>query len=974
MKVLRSTLFAATAVVFAACGDKVTVTQPAAATPQVLSVSVAPSTATMSVTSPASTLTLTAAISADAGATTTPVTWTSSDAAKVSVVGTTSSAVVTALAATPGVAVCAAVGGKTGCATIVVQAAPTVIPASVSIQSVTVNPGGAPVVPTAVAGQIDVRVNVSPGNQTVQRVVLLVGTTRTDSQVFTAAQSAALRSAADEAIANQSAFPPILFSVNTASFNATTGVPTWTNGTGRTVSVQLYVSTAPTVSSASATWASALTFANANTYTLTSSFTGTTGSANSAAGFAYRRGSLSLSVLPVIYTGGITMAAGTITFGNGAATSCDRSGTSARTVALTAPVAPATAWTGTIVYTDGSAAAAGDLDLYEFDQTVATCPAGSINVGEGFTVTATDNNGNGFLGGVGGANAAANLWRVDNRPPTVPAGANNAGTGLIRINVNPFGRANGWINDAVVLNAAATSATGTTANNFLCGSSAAGFGAACIALDTLPRDAGVGGAVYSTQVGTTKTLATTAAAITSAASLAPSATNAGYCAIAYASDALGNKTASPSTTTACAAEVNSALIGVDRYSPTINYCAAPPVAPCVAGSIAANARLSGGTVGGEFIVTVNDTGLVGNSGMLLTAPVKMTISRRAAGTTPNSAGTTILRDGTGAATVTALTATGVVAAAPNYSTSFTGITGAANHAYWTHNATAYDAAGNTASVVPRVMVYDATAAVPGIPSAPLTLTATGYSTSSFINEDLDIWDYSFGVTYTGAPVIVPVVLGQAPITVNGFNAATFSNTNFLVTTSVGLPLSIQANVAAGLTNMASIATTARGQGNLSATSGAFAPATVTPGTAISLTNFTTFAAVALPAGVTGVVTGNTTAPSVGGVPLASSVVLTANVVGAPDVFNNPFTRMDFYMLNAAGTQYLLVGSATASTLNDNGLTRTFTFTATISGATIYTQLGGAGATWASQVVALGMNTSGTIGMVSAALTALNVVF
>jgi len=44
----------------------------------------------------------------------------------------------------------------------------------------------------------------------------------------------------------------------------------------------------------------------------------------------------------------------------------------------------------------------GDLDLYEFDQTVATCPAGSINVGEGFTVTATDNNGNGFLGGVGG--------------------------------------------------------------------------------------------------------------------------------------------------------------------------------------------------------------------------------------------------------------------------------------------------------------------------------------------------------------------------------------------------------------------------------------------------------------------------------------------------------------------------------------------------------------------------------------------
>ena len=51
-----------------------------------------------------------------------------------------------------------------------------------------------------------------------------------------------------------------------------------------------------------------------------------------------------------------------------------------------------------------------------------------------------------------------------------------------------------------------------------------------------------------------------------------------------------------------------------------------------------------------------------------------------------------------------------------------------------------------------------------------------------------------------------------------------------------------------------------------------------------------------------------------------------------------------------------------------------TFTTTITGSTVFSLLGGTTATFASQIVALGMNTSGTIGMVPAALTAINVVF
>ena len=61
-------------------------------------------------------------------------------------------------------------------------------------------------------------------------------------------------------------------------------------------------------------------------------------------------------------------------------------------------------------------------------------------------------------------------------------------------------------------------------------------------------------------------------------------------------------------------------------------------------------------------------------------------------------------------------------------------------------------------------------------------------------------------------------------------------------------------------------------------------------------------------------------------------------------------------------------------LTDNGAVRTFTWTATVTGTTLYSTLNGAGASWASNVVALGMNASGQVGMVTAATTVVNIVF
>lgn len=955
MNFSRKTILVVGAALLAACGDKVTVQEytPPVNTPKVNFVEVTPATATVST---GQSITFTAAVNADAGLATT-VTWSAS-------AGTVTSAGVFTAPSTgnPGISVCATSTvdtGKKGCATVVVTAAPAAIPASVSIASITAAGNlNAPVNPAAVAGQIDVRLNVNPGNQTVSKIVLVVGGIRTDSQTFTAAQSAALRYAADEAIAAQTTFPQVIFSVNTARFNATTGIPTWLNGP-QAVSAQLYTTQGGTATAATATAQTSLTFANADGWVATVATSGTATTALNAASFRYDRGGLAISVLPVSYTGA-TVAAGTVTFGS----ACDASGIGARTTALVAPAAGTSAWTAAFSAT--AAAAATNVNGYEFDAGLCALNA----IGETPTVTAVNGAGDALFAAAAPINAGAITGlRLDNRGPLLPT--------LIQ---NPNLRANGWINGSVAL---------TSVNNLTATSNGVMIAPANQGGCSLPArlDCGVSTTARFVRIAASAagTIAEARAATpTSTPTLpAPSATNLTYCGVWTYQDALGNEAALPVATTVCSAPAaaastalaaNHMLFGVDIAAPTIAYTAA---------SIAANARRSGGTIGGEFIVTVNDTGLVGNSGMLPTSPVLMLVAQRVIGA-PNSAGTINNLFANGAANAAGTqSATGVAAAAPLYSTAITGLTGAANHAYYTHSSTAFDAAGNSATVASRTMVYDNAAPVPAAPSTAVNLTATGYTANAFISEDLDIQDFSFGVSYGAlAPFTSALAQLQMPlVAVNGFNAATFANTTYGVNAAVPMPLALQANVAAApVTNMVGLYTFARAQSNLGAQSGNFAPTTVTPGTAISVVNFTTFPAVtgapaaAIGGGAgTGITTGNATASNTTTLP--ANVTLTATLTGTTAVFNNPFSRIDFYMKDATGTRYFNVGSATVATLNDNGAVRTFTFTTSINGATVYALLGGAGATFASDIVAVGIGAANSnIGMVAAGATAINVVF
>ncbi|MFA6167656.1 MAG: hypothetical protein WC700_13640 [Gemmatimonadaceae bacterium] len=922
MNFSRKTILVVGAALLAACGDKVTVQEytPPPTTSKVNFVEVTPATATVST---GASITFTAAVNADAGLATT-VTW-SASAGTVTAAG-----VFTAPAtANPGISVCATStvdAGKKGCATVVVSPPAATFPATVSIASITTGALNVPVNPLAVAGQMDVTLNINPGTQTISKVELLVGGVVAGSQTFTAAQSAALRYAADEAIAAQTTFPQVVFSVNTAAFNATTGVPTYLNGS-QAVQAKLYTTAGGTTSAASASVTQNLVFANVNAFAFTTTVGGTTATANDAAGYRYTKGDVSISLLPVSYTG-VAAAAITANFGTVA---CNNNAIQP-SKALTAPAAGAYAWTAT--WANSGTAGAANVRNYEFNS--VACAAAYLTGESVSVVAAQDANGNPFtttaLPIAGGAG-----FRLDNRPPNAAA-ALAVGNTII----NPNGRALSWVNDAVSF----VTIGGAGKDGMIAAAVADGAGA-------------VGGVTYAAKVGATQATAKAAADISNPTTLAAAATNADYCLLQYAQDALGNRTADPA---ACLQ-----TFGVDRAAPTIAY----------SGGITANSRFAAAPgAGNEFIVTVNDTGLVGNSGMLPAAPATGKVMFRGNG---NTAAQTCFV-GAWASPTCSEVALAVAPAIPLYGTAtMAGTLGnsVSTEGYYTFTGTAFDAAGNSATVASRTTLVDATAATVGAASGPLSVP-TGYTfpVSALVNEALDIQSYWFNATY-GAGVgafAAPATLPQGTVTaVNGYNAATFINTNYQINSTYNLPVAIQATApGVALTAVTAITASATNQAN-TITTGATAaiPVFGTAATAMSTVSWTAFTAAVLPAGKLGISSGLSTAATTA---RPASSTLSVTTTGATAVFNNPFSRVDFYGLNVAGTAWVYLGTTTASALTDDGAVRTFTYSIPVSGATVFAALGGAAATINQNVIAFGYKADGSVAMVNAAALVLNVVY
>lgn len=333
MKVIRSTLVAAVAVVAAACGDKVNIIQPTTGAGGVNSVVVSPATATMSV---GQTVNFTAAVNADAGIATT-VTWSSGDATKVSVSAT---GVATAVAATPGVAICATSTvdtSKKGCASVTVggtgpgnTVAPSIAISAVNFTNAFGQQQPAPVPPAGVGGQLNIVMSVNPGTAQLDSIVLKIDGKNAYKQAFSGAQAAAILSAAADADQQASSFT-VTASVNTADYNTTTGVATWQNGNR---SFQAFVYGKQGVSAGGSPTnvqgnspAATYRFANPDGFHMTVTFTvagagvRTAGeaqlaSAVDALGYGWKSGAMNISALFVQFTPGTQPANATATFNN----------------------------------------------------------------------------------------------------------------------------------------------------------------------------------------------------------------------------------------------------------------------------------------------------------------------------------------------------------------------------------------------------------------------------------------------------------------------------------------------------------------------------------------------------------------------------------------------------------------------------------------------------------------------------------
>ena len=781
MKVLRYSAIAAVAMFAAACGDKVTVAGPTAVTltstttttttttpvapGKINSIAVAPAAVTLTI---GQAVTLVAAVNADPGVATT-VTWSTSDATKVTVVA----GLVTAVAATPGVAICATstvnVGVK-GCASAVVVAASATVPATASIAGVYVTNVSTPVTPSNVSGPLFVTVNVEPGTETISKVYLKIGTVVADSQVFSAAQSAALRNAvetanetgaqaAGENMAN--ATSSIMLTANTAAYNATTGAVSYANGTAA-LSVQLFVA-GNTAARSTATYSSNLTLNNDDVvygaWTLPSTYR----NATDAAGYQWTSlggGAALLKVTPVLYSGK-TVSTATIKFpsqplvGQTAGgmgnpwTYCTATGADA-TVCTILPSTADTAINKTVAAAGLSAVSFGLYDR-EF---VAGSTTGLISVGIAPTVSMVFSDGT-SLADRAFTNATAIAMRHDNRGPQRPSLAapywNNAVQTLASTQVTrpiiTFGvRATSLVTAVSTLADSAKviqayTATGVAATGEV--GVSAGHTIGSLAGVTFRTFRNAGGTASATLTDTIPTYATEIAANGNLVGLAETGT---YCVQVRSYDALLN--ASPAygdgsvKSNAVVAESCNRAASYTNGQLVLTLDATTPVLTWASANYASIDTAVASIAAGADFKTVNTETNAGSVVSLQACLVS------ASGTTITSAGVNSLSSSTCSTYVTQGTWVGQTTAFSDGTNIFASSSLTGNGVYRLR-AYVTDAAGNIGATIVRMINVDGTAPTVGATTTPAATLGTAQAPAAFLNDNVDLYAHVLTTSQLG---------------------------------------------------------------------------------------------------------------------------------------------------------------------------------------------------------------------------------
>jgi len=302
-----------------ACGDKVTVPPATPVDSTIHSVTVSPQNASVAV---GQTTQLAVTVEAGTGATVRTVTWSTSDAT-IATVDQTGKVTGVKGGATTIIAKSTANASVSGAASVTVTGGgvPTV-----TIQSIVQTSGGTsgPADLSQAKGQLDITLNVEANGQTIKTVTATITCGTKSKSASQTISDVAPSGAASSAV-------PITLQINTAAFNATTGVPDLNNGNCTLSSV---VTTGTGTQSAQNS--STITLANTDVVIVK-----TTNSGNSAAdvnGAFWKSGNVTVSATPVLYSG-TTIASANITLPN--ATAATQTG-----IPLTAGVASAT-WSGT---------------------------------------------------------------------------------------------------------------------------------------------------------------------------------------------------------------------------------------------------------------------------------------------------------------------------------------------------------------------------------------------------------------------------------------------------------------------------------------------------------------------------------------------------------------------------------------------------------------------------------------------------
>jgi hypothetical protein len=1005
-RVVRSTLVGLLTIAgLTACGDKVTV--PVAPTAVVDTtihgVTVSPSNVTLSV---GGTATLAAAVDAGPGQTVRTVAWSSSDATVASVGAATG--VVTALKAGTATIIAAATANAQvrGAAVVTVQAANTGAPTVTisTINSTVCGIGGCNSVPintSNASGQLDVTLNVEPNGQTLKTVSATMTcpgpTTMTKTQTISGAVQADL--------AAEAAAAPVTLSFNTADFTLNAA------GTVATVALRNGQCTL----SATATTASGgnsatnptqqITLNNTDGVLLTNAFaavanaegvTPTTTTALDAGGLPWRAGAVTVSAVPVLYSGR-TIAQVSITL----------PGAAGATQTVTAAPFSAT-WSATS--TNGSNVTRQTLVGAGFEVN-GTTPTGITP-----TIVAVDANGNDLaLGPLNAGIVNQTTFRLDNTPPQSPTTF-----------VTP-GRQFGWVNASYVFTGtggASFGATGTTKYvacgdgnqlaspapggcNPQLGVSANGVsgttglnGQTTFTYYAIPNASFVASSATNGTGNTATACSTTGwTKLTSgtAGDLADSPNNTAYVVRVFETDKLGNARCTDLSNAANI--INSGAyvkgtIGVDKVAPTMVQLdpgnAACPTGGCVSNLQKVNISFLAGNGGVVPSFQVSYSDFPAQSGFS-TTPVTTMLTRlaidpatSAASTTGTAFGCPIGFNSNNTPTCglsNNIQAGGTVAAdAGSSAGTSSGVDG-----YYAYTGQIIDLARNTGNTVTRQVVVDRAAPVMGGIAVPATVT--GGQTASFATsatDNLDLVSADYTLNYVTTPAGAAAQLNIRSLTQPIGSSVAFDN---VLQTSLSFNLVVPFFIRAVST------TTAGGapQNNAVAATGiavraydgadnpSTAGASVINAANLPQTTPTNFAAAQANGAVftgTGFSVSNAAAnvsncPAAGcaggaAAANATTVTFSATAQGTESAaapafqFANPFTSVQFYYLDTgyagASNEWILIGAVPAPSVTDNAAQTIRTFTWTMTTAFDPPAVLGFGTTL--KVIAVGVNALG----------------